>query len=98
MMSIPDVSADVEAAAKRAEELGEQVAAQAKANGLLWLEGFDLWLEGYEKLLQGLLDLEEEAAKKTGADWASTLFTAHANFVRETSGKFFQTLSTQLKS
>jgi hypothetical protein len=98
MMSIPDVSADLEAAAKRVEEFSEQVAAQAKANGLLWLEGYDLWLEGYEKVLRDLLDLEEEAAKKTGVDWASTLFTAHANFVRETSEKFFQTLSTQLKS
>ena len=91
MTSIPDVSADLEAAAKRVEELSEQVAAQAKANGLVWLEG-------YEKVLHDLLDLEEEAAKKTGVDWASTLFTAHANFVRETSEEFFQTLSTQLKS
>ena len=33
-----------------------------------------------------------------GVDWASTLATAHANFVRETSEVFFQTLSTQLKS
>ena len=98
MMSIPDVSADLEAAAKRVEEFSEQVAAQAKANGLSWLEGYDLWLEGYEKVLHDLLDLEEEAAKKTGVDWAGTLFTAHANFVRETSDKFFQTLSTQLKS
>jgi hypothetical protein len=98
MMSIPDVSAGLEAAAKRVEDLSEQVAAQAKANGLLWLEGYDLWLEGYEKVLRDLLDLEEEAAKKTGVDWASTLFTAHANFVRETSEKFFQTLSTRLKS
>ena len=98
MTSIPDVSPDLEAAAKRVEEFSEQVAAQAKANGLSWLEGYDLWLEGYEKVLHGLFDLEEEAAKKTGVDWASTLFTAHANFVRETSEKFFQTLSTQLKS
>ncbi len=91
MTSIPDVSADLEAAAKRVEELSEQVAAKAKENGLVWLEG-------YEKVLQNMLDLEEEAAKKTGVDWASTLATAHANFVRETSEVFFQTLSTQLKS
>lgn len=45
-----------------------------------------------------MLDLEEEAAKKTGVDWASTLATADANFVRETSEVFFQTLSTQLNS
>ena len=91
MTSIPDVSADLEAAAKRVEELSEQVAAKAKENGLVWLEG-------YEKVLQNMLDLEEEAAKKTGVDWASTLATAHANFVRETSEVFFQTLSKQLKS
>ena len=91
MTSIPNVSPDLETAAKRVEELSEQVTAQAKANGLLWLEG-------YEKVLQDLLDLEVEAAKKTGVDWASTLATAHANFARETSEVFFQTLSAQLKS
>jgi hypothetical protein len=71
--------------------LASQVAAQAKTNG-------PSWLEGYEKVLQNLLDLEVEAAKRTGVDWASTLATAHANFVRETSEVFFQTLSAQLKS
>jgi hypothetical protein len=91
MTSIPDVSADIEAASKRVQELSEQVAAQAKQNGLVWLEG-------YEKVLQNMLDLEEEAAKKTGVDWATTLATAHANFVRQTSEVFFQSLSTQLKS
>ena len=91
MTSIPDVSADLEAAAKRVGELSERVAAQAKENGLVWLEG-------YEKVLQNMLDLEEQAGKKTGVDWASTLATAHANFVRETSEVFFQTLSKQLNS
>ena len=91
MMSIPDVSADLVAAAKRVEELSEQVAAQAKENGLSWLEG-------YEKVLKNLLDLEEEAAKTTGVEWATTLATAHAKVVRETSEMFFQTLSKQLKS
>ena len=91
MTSIPDVSADVEAAAKRVAELSELVAARAKENGLVWLEG-------YEKVLQNMLDLEDEAAKRTGVDWVSTLATAHARFVRETSEVFLQTLSKQLKS
>ena len=91
MTSIPDVSADVEAAVKRVAELSELVAARAKENGLVWLEG-------YEKVLQNMLDLEEEAAKMTGVDWASRLATAHANFVRETSEVFLQTLSKRLKS
>ena len=57
-----------------------------------------LWLEGDERGLRNLLDLEVEAAKTSGVDWASTLATAHANFVRETSEVFFQSLSGQLKS
>lgn len=90
-MTIPDVTTELEAAANRVRELSEQVAAQAKENGLAWLEG-------YEKVLKNMLDLEEQAAKGTGLDWASTLATTHANFVRETSEVFFSTLSKQLKS
>jgi hypothetical protein len=90
-MTVPDVSADLEATAKRVKELSDQVAAQAKENGLAWLEG-------YEKVLKNLLDLEEQAAKGTGIDWATTLATSHANFVRETSEVFFAAVSKQLKS
>jgi len=49
-MTLPDVSADLEATAKRVQELADQVAAKAKENGLSWLEG-------YEKVLKNLLDL-----------------------------------------
>jgi len=90
-MTVPDVSADLEATAKRVKELSDRVAAQAKENGLAWLEG-------YEKVLKNLLDLEEQAAKGTGIDWATTLATSHANFVRETSEVFFAAVSKQLKS
>ena len=86
-----DAAAELEAAAKRVQELSAQVTDQAKKNGLAWLEG-------YEKILKNMLDLEEEAAKKTGMDWAQTLATTHANFVRDTSEVFFSTLSKQLKS
>jgi hypothetical protein len=55
-------------------------------------------VEAYERMLQNLLDLEEQAAKGTGAEWASTLATAHANFVRETSEVILGTLRQQLKS
>ena len=77
-MTVPDVSADLEAAAQRVKELSDKVTEQAKENGLAWLEG-------YEKVLKNMLDLEEQAAKGTGLDWATTLATTHANFVRETS-------------
>lgn len=90
-MTMPDVGAELEAATKRVKELSDKIAAQAKENGLAWLEG-------YEKVLKNMLDLEEQAAKGTGLDWASTLATTHANFVRETSEVFFATLNKQLKS
>jgi hypothetical protein len=88
-MTGPDMSADMEAAVQRVRDLGEQVAEQARKNGLAWLEG-------YERVLQNLLDLEEQAAKGTGAEWATTLATTHANFVRETSEVVFGALRQQL--
>jgi hypothetical protein len=90
-MTMPDVSADLEAAAARVKELSDKVAAQAKENGLAWLEG-------YEKILKNMLDMEEQAAKGTGLDWATSLATTHANFVRETSEVFFTAMTKQLKS
>jgi hypothetical protein len=49
-------------------------------------------------MLKQMLDFEEQAAKGTGADWATTLATMHANFVRETSEVFFGAMREQLKS
>jgi hypothetical protein len=89
-MSSPDVSADLEAATKRVQELSEQVLSQAKQNGLAWLEG-------YEKMLTSMLDFEEQAAKGTGADWATSLATTHANLVRQTSEVFLGAMRQQLK-
>ena len=89
-MGTPDVSAEVEAATQRVRELGEQVADQARKNGLAWLEG-------YEQVLKNMLDLEEQAAKGTGAEWATTLATTHANFVRSTSEVVLGALRQQLK-
>ena len=86
-----DVADEMEAATKRVRELNEQVVAQAKKNGLAWIEG-------YERVLKTLLDLEEQAAKSTGVDWAATLATTHANFVRETSEVFLGAVREQLKS
>ena len=94
-MSTTDSSAaggvDLEAAAQRVRELSEQVAAQAKKNGLTFLEG-------YERMLQQMLDLEEQAAKGSGQEWATNLAATHANFVRETSEVFLRAVKDQLKS
>ena len=90
-MTGPEMSADMEAAVQRVRDLGEQVAEQARKNGLAWLEG-------YERVLKNLLDLEEQAAKGSGAEWASTLATTQANFVRSTSEVVLGALRQQLKS
>jgi hypothetical protein len=90
-MSTPDPTRDIEAATQRVRELSEQVVEQAKKNGLAWMEG-------YERVLKNLLDLEEQAAKGTGAEWAGTLATAHANFVRDTSEVLFSAMREQLKT
>jgi hypothetical protein len=82
---------DMEAVTQRVRDLSEQVVAQAKKNGLTFLEG-------YERVLKNMLDLEEQAAKGTGQDWATTLAATHANFVRETSGLFLGAVKDQLKS
>jgi hypothetical protein len=86
-----DNDLDIEALTKRVQELSEQVTERAKQNGLAWLEG-------YERMLTNLLALEEQAAKSTGADWAASLATTHANFVRETSEVVFGAMRAQLKS
>ena len=84
-------SVDLEAVTQRVRDLSEQVVAQAKKNGLTFLEG-------YERVLRQMLDLEEQAAKGTGQDWATTLAATHANFVRETTEVFLGAFKEQLKS
>jgi hypothetical protein len=81
---------DVEAAVKRVQELSSQVVDKAKDNGLAWLEG-------YERMLKSFLDLEEQAAKGSGLEWAATLASTHANFVRETSEVVLGAWREQLK-
>jgi hypothetical protein len=88
--STPAGGVDLEAVTQRVRDLSEQVVAQAKKNGLTFLEG-------YERVLKQMLDLEEQAAKGTGQDWASTLAATHANFVRETSEVFLGAVKNQLK-
>ena len=89
--STPGGGVDVEAVAQRVRDLSDQVMAQAKKNGLTFLEG-------YERVLKNMLDLEEQAARGTGQDWATTLATTHANFVRESSEMFLGAFKNQLKS
>ena len=49
-------AANIETATRRVRELGEQVAEQARKNGLVWLEG-------YKAMLKDFLDFEEKAPR-----------------------------------
>jgi len=91
MTSTPDTGAELDAVVERVKQLSEQVMAQAKENGLAWLEG-------YERMLKTYLEFEEKAASSTGVDWAKTLATTHADFVRQTSEVFLGAMRGQLKS
>jgi hypothetical protein len=90
MGTTSDHAAGVEEATERVRQLSEQVAAQARENGLAWLEG-------YERVLKNLLDFEEQAAKGTGTEWVAQLASTHANFVRETTEVFFGSLREHTK-
>ena len=81
---------DTEATVQRVQELSAQVVDKAKKNGLAWLEG-------YERMLKNLLDLEEQAAKGSGLEWAATLASTHANFVKETTEVVLGAWREQLK-
>ena len=81
---------DMEATVKRVQDLSAQVVDKAKENGLAWLEG-------YERMLKNFLDLEEQAAKGSCMEWAATLASTHANFVRETSEVVLGVMREQLK-
>lgn len=90
MSGTEDATGDLDAATERVRQLSEQVVAQAKENGLAWLEG-------YERVLKNMLDFEEQAAKSTGQEWVEQLASTHANFVRETTEVFFGSLRDQAK-
>jgi hypothetical protein len=81
---------DVDEAARRVRELSERLIEMTKQNGLSWLEA-------YEKVLESMLRLEEEAAKGTKSEWVSTLASTHADFVRNVSQVYLNTMREQLK-
>jgi len=89
MTSTEGYTPDLEAAAQRVRQLSEKLIETSKKNGLVWLET-------YEKVLNSMLSLEEQAARGTQVDWISTLATTHADFVREVSQAYLNTIRQQL--
>jgi hypothetical protein len=89
-MSTPSLPPDADEAVKRVKELSDRLLELTKKNGIGWLEA-------YEKSLTRMLQLQERAAAATQIEWINTLATTQADFMREMSAVYFQTVRDQLK-
>jgi hypothetical protein len=89
-MSTPSLPPDADEAVKRVKELSDRLLELTKKNGIGWLEA-------YEKSLTRMLQLQERAAAATQIEWINTLATSQADFMREMSAVYFQTVRDQLK-
>jgi hypothetical protein len=88
-MSTPSLPQDADEAVKRVKELSDRLLELTKKNGIGWLEA-------YEKSLTRMLQLQERAAAATQIEWINTLATTQADFMREMSAVYFQTVRDQL--
>jgi hypothetical protein len=89
-MSTPGTPYDADEAVKRIKELSDRLIELSKKNGASWLEA-------YEKSLTRMLQLQERAAAATQIEWINTLAATNADFMREMSAAYFQTVRDQLK-
>jgi hypothetical protein len=89
-MSSPSLPQDADEAVKRVKELSDRLLELTKKNGIGWLEA-------YEKSLTRMLQLQERAAAATQIEWINTLAATNADFMREMSAVYFQTVRDQLK-
>lgn len=90
MTTTPSYPPDIEQAVQRVRDLSDRMIEMGKQNGLSWLEAS-------EKVLESVLKLEEQAAKGTQLEWVNTLATTHADFVREMSKVYLESVREQLK-
>jgi hypothetical protein len=89
-MSTPSMPQDADEAARRVKELSDRLIELTKKNGINWLEA-------YEKSLIRMLQIQERAAAATQIEWINTLAATNADFMREMSAAYFQTVRDQLK-
>jgi hypothetical protein len=89
-MSTPSLPQDTDEAVKRVKELSDRLIELTKKNGVGWLEA-------YEKSLTRMLELQQRAAAATQIEWINTLAATNADFMREMSAVYFQTVREQSK-
>jgi len=89
-MSTPGMAQDADEAVQRVKELSDRLIELTRKNGVSWLEA-------YEKSLNRMLELQQRAAAATQIEWINTLAATNADFMREMSAVYFQTVREQLK-
>jgi hypothetical protein len=89
-MSMPGMPQDADEAVKRVKELSDRMIELTRKNGLAWIEA-------YERVLKEMLQLQERAAAATQTEWINALSTTNADFMREMSTVYFQTVRDQIK-
>ena len=89
-MSMPTMPKEADEAAQRVRELSDRIIELTKKNGLTWLEA-------YEKVLSDILRLQERAAAASQIEWINAVATTNADFMREMSAAYFNTVREGLK-
>jgi hypothetical protein len=87
---MPGTPQDADEAVKRVKELSDRMIELTRKNGLAWIEA-------YERVLKEMLQLQERAAAATQIEWINALATTNADFMREMSTVYFQTVRDQIK-
>jgi hypothetical protein len=87
---MPGMPQDADEAVKRVKELSDRMIELTRKNGLAWIEA-------YERVLKEMLQLQERAAAATQIEWINALATTNADFMREMSTVYFQTVRDQIK-
>jgi hypothetical protein len=89
-MTRSGLTPDVDEATRRIRDLSERMIELSKRNGIAWLEA-------YQHVLESMLKLEEKAATSVSTEWVGALASTHADFVREMSQVYLNTMKEQLK-
>jgi hypothetical protein len=89
-MSTPNIGQDTDEAVKRIKDLNDRLIELTRKNGLSWLQA-------YERILKQMLELQQRAAAATQVEWINTLTATNAEFMREMTNAYFQSVRDQLK-
>lgn len=84
----PQPARDVDEAARRVRDLSDRMIELARLGGLPWLAA-------YERVLESMLRLQRQAMQGSQVDWIGALVETNADFVREMSQVYLETIRRQ---